>query len=511
MLKRLLHNTLVSAIVFGLVAVLGVIVIPVIIRTWGVTEFGLIVLTRLFLPSGLIGVIDFGLPEVTTQVVARAREHRDLRLGGSQILLLTLLSLVLGIVLSLAIWFTAPLIVTQFKVEPAHVASFTTMLLATAVCNLVLFPALVAEGVVKGFERYGSLRVCEFLTTVFYVAATIYAAQSGQPYENVAYYFLASNLMRALILFGAAIAALSRTSIKLTIPTLAVSREVMTRCLLVMQGKLIGGIIAPIQPFLIGMYIGPQSVGIYDTLVRIPRLAKVVASLLTSALLPVVSRLDQRNDPKQFNRFGETGIILLPIVTMPPFVAAAVMSRDIMQLWIGSQIMSYAHWMGVMFFVTMSVQYLIFGNTLFMTRTRVQARLNLLLMIHIVIWAAVTAATVHLFAERAFILGQVVGTVVILPWQISTFIRELEAGSKRFWRILSMHWAVLLVAALLLAGVLHLMPEPGLVGLTLLMTVFCAATWAAQYVLILTPEQRKQISGLQRSLFGHKGISPAAL
>lgn len=511
MLKRLLHNTVVSAIVFGLVAVLGVIVIPVIIRTWGVAEFGLIVLTRLFLASGLIGVIDFGLSEVTTQVVARAREHRDLRLGGSQILLLLLVSLLLGGVLSLAIWFTAPLIVAQFKVEPIHVTGFTSMLLATALCNLVLFPALVAEGVVKGFERYGSLRICEFLTTVLYVAATIYAAHSGQPYENVAYYFLASNLLRALILFGAAIAALSRTSVKLSLPARAVSREVMTRCLLVMQGKLVGGIIAPIQPFLIGMYIGPQSVGIYDTLVRIPRLAKVVASLLTSALLPVVSRLDQRNDPKQFNRFGETGIILLPVVTMPPFVAAAVMSREIMQLWIGAQVMSYAHWMGIMFIVTMSVQYLIFGNTLFMTRTKTQARLNLLLMIHIVMWAAVTAATAHLFAERAFILGQVVGTVAVLPWQISTFIRELDADSKRFWRILSVHWAVLLVAALLLAAILHVMPGPGLITLALLMTVFCAATWAAQYVLVLTREQRRQISGLKQSLFGHKGVSPAAL
>ena len=43
MLKRLVQNTVVSALVFGGVAVLGVVVIPIIIRTWGVTEFGLIV------------------------------------------------------------------------------------------------------------------------------------------------------------------------------------------------------------------------------------------------------------------------------------------------------------------------------------------------------------------------------------------------------------------------------------------------------------------------------------
>lgn len=511
MLKRLVQNTVVSAFVFGLVAILGVIVIPVIIRTWGVAEFGIIVLTRLFLPSGLIGVFDFGLPEVTTQVIARAREHRDWRLGGSQILLLILLSIVLGVVMSLAIWFAAPLIVAQFKVAPADVASFNNMLLATAASNLLLFPALVWEGVVKGFERYGLLRICEFLTTALYVGAVIYAARAGQPYEVVTYCFLASALLRALILLGASIAALSRTRIRLARPAPDVLRDTAVRCALVMQGKLIGGIVAPIQPFLIGLYIGPQSVGIYDTLVRIPRLAKVVTSLLTAALLPVVSRLDQRNKPAQFNRFGTMGVVLLPIVTVPPCVATAVLSPAIMQLWIGGQITPFAHWMGVAFVVTICSQYVIFGNTLFMTRTKVQARLNLLMTFHLVIWAVATFAAVQWLSERAFILGQSVALAIILPWQLSTFARELGSDLKLFWLAMSTHWAILLVGALLLAPLLHVAPEPSIATVAILIVAFCVAAWTAQYFLVLTHEQRTQLSSLKRSFRGGKSASSAAL
>jgi len=55
MIKRLIQNTIISTIAFGAAAILGLIVIPVIIRTWGVTEFGLIVITRLLLPSELSG------------------------------------------------------------------------------------------------------------------------------------------------------------------------------------------------------------------------------------------------------------------------------------------------------------------------------------------------------------------------------------------------------------------------------------------------------------------------
>ena len=49
MIKRLIQNTVISTVAFGAAAVLGLIVIPVIIRTWGVTEFGLIVIAAFML------------------------------------------------------------------------------------------------------------------------------------------------------------------------------------------------------------------------------------------------------------------------------------------------------------------------------------------------------------------------------------------------------------------------------------------------------------------------------
>ncbi|MHC2844430.1 hypothetical protein [Bradyrhizobium diazoefficiens] len=75
MIKRLVQNTVISALAFGVAALLGLLVIPLIIRTWGVTEFGLIVISRLLLPGGMMAVLDLGLSEVATQVVARARAN----------------------------------------------------------------------------------------------------------------------------------------------------------------------------------------------------------------------------------------------------------------------------------------------------------------------------------------------------------------------------------------------------------------------------------------------------
>src|SRR6202040_3715870 len=149
-IKRLIQNTIISTIAFGAAALLGLIVIPVIIRTWGVTEFGLIVITRLLLPTGMMAVLDLGLSEVTTQAVARAREHRDWSLAGRQLSFLTVLSVLLALVLSSAIWLGAPYLAIIMKVDPSHVEKFTEILRYTAIGNLILIPALVWEGVVKG-------------------------------------------------------------------------------------------------------------------------------------------------------------------------------------------------------------------------------------------------------------------------------------------------------------------------------------------------------------------------
>ena len=212
--------------------------------------------------------------------------------------------------------------------------------------------------------------------------------------------------------------------------TSRIRRELLHRCMLLLQGRLIGGITGPIQPFVIGLLFGPTAVGTYDALVRLSRVSKIVVGLLTSALLPVASRLDERGSTTTFQRLGELGLIMLPMFTVPPLAAAAILSPEIMQVWIGPLLAPYAFWMGLSFLIPICAQYLAIGNVIFLTRTEIQARLNLLMGLQLLIWAVVSAATLGLFAERALILGQVVGVLAVLPWQIGTLRRALNLDSE---------------------------------------------------------------------------------
>jgi O-antigen/teichoic acid export membrane protein len=490
MIKRLIHNTIISTVAFGAAALLGLIVIPVIIQTWGVTEFGLIVITRLLLPSGMMAVLDLGLSEVATQVVARAREHRDWDLTGRQLSFLTVLSIVLALIMSTAIWQAAPYLTFVMKVDSAHVERFTEILRYTAIANLVLVPALVGEGIVKGFERYNLLRISEFMSTVAYVVLTVWAARISAPFEIVAYIYLAALVLRALAVFVAAVTALAKKNTRFAVWTGAVRRELLHRCLLLLQGRLIGGITGPIQPFVIGLLLGPTAVGTYDALVRLSRVSKIVVGLLTSALLPVASRLDERGSSTAFQRLGELGLIMLPMFTVPPLAAAAVLSRDIMQVWIGPLLVPYAFWMGLSFLIPICTQYLAIGGVIFLTRTEIQARLNLLMGLQLVIWAIISAATLGLFAERALILGQVIGNLAVLPWQIGTLRRALKLEPRHFLRALGTQAAILIIGSVLLSILAGYIQFDSVLKLAAVAGIFCLTTWIAQYFLVLDNRHR---------------------
>ena len=490
MIKRLIQNTLISIVAFGAAALLGLVVIPVIIHTWGVTEFGLIIIARLLLPSGMTAVFDLGLSEVATQAVARAREHRDWALAGRQLSFLATLSGLLALTLSAAIWFSTPYLVVLMKVDAGHVEKFSAVLRYTALANLVLIPALVWEGTIKGFERYNLLRFAELASTVAYVGLTIWASRISASFEVVAYIYLGTLLMRAVTILAAAIAALRLKSTKPAAWTIAIRRELMHRCMLLLQGRLLGGITGPLQPFVIGLLFGPTAVGTYDALVRLSRVAKIVVSLLTSALLPVASRLDERGSSSTFQRLGEVGLIMMPMFAVPPLAAAAVLSPNIMHVWIGPLLAPYAFWMGLSFLIPIGAQYLAIGNVIFLTRPEVQSRLNRLMGIQLLIWAAVSAATLGPISERAFILGQVVGSMAVLPWQIETLRRALQIDPQRFLKAIGTQAIILIVASILLSILAGYISLDSMLMLAAIAALFCLMTWIAQYFLVLERKHR---------------------
>ena len=184
MFRHLFINTLASAGAFFVISIVGFLLIPVLVETYGLKEFGFIVLARLFLPSGVLVLFDFGFSEIATQSVAKARASRAWEEAAREVSILFLLALLSGLGLGIVLGAGAAPVARLFGADDPH---FAELLRATGAALPVLFPAAVMEGIVKGYGAFRSLRLIEVLAALLYGLAALALARSGASYASIAY------------------------------------------------------------------------------------------------------------------------------------------------------------------------------------------------------------------------------------------------------------------------------------------------------------------------------------
>jgi len=114
----------------------------------------------------------------------------------------------------------------------------------------------------------------------------------------------------------------------------------------------------------------------------------------------------------------------------------------------------------------------------------------MLMGVQLLVWAMVSAATIGLFAERALILGQAIGNLVILPWQLSTLRKALGLDRERFLRAIGAQAAILVIGSILLAILAGYIQFDSVLRLALASGIFCVMSWITQYFLVLEQRHR---------------------
>lgn len=502
MFRELARNTAFSGVAYVGVAVLNLVIVPMIVRAHGLTGYGLIVLARVLLPTGFMAVFDFGVSETSTVVVARARASGDWSKASRQVSLLLWIAIAAGLLMAGILLVAAPTLAHWFRVGVDSREPFVHVIRVTGLALPLLFPALVVEGVIKGFERYGVLRLLEFLAALSYVLGTIWVIRQGYSFAAVAYVFVATQMLKHLALIACSSGVLQHVRPTFAMPEAEARADVWRRSLLMLQGKVLGAVQAQAQVPLIGLLVGPAGVGTYDVLTRMPRAAKSVFSLLNAALLPVSARLDESGNRPGLRALGRAGFWLLPALTFPALVGAAVFAREFLLNWVGADLAAYWPWLALMFAVPLLNTILGFGQTLMQVRSTFLAQSNRLTALQIALQIGLSLALVPLFAERGFIAGQVAAMVAFFPFHLRLLLKEQDLEPAAMWRLLSRH---ALVAVPLAAGAILLKQEAFAEGWGWLVagfSVWCAVYWVCAYTVTLTTDDRIRVRKIIVSALG---------
>lgn len=493
MLRRFVQNTAISAVAYALAGVLGLFAVGLIAKSYGLAVLGLIVLSRAFLPTGFLALVDFGVSETTTQAVARGRVG-DWAVASEKVSLLAVIATATGIASGVVLWSTAVQLTAIFKVAPDQAEAFVAILRVTALALPIAFIGLIAEGTLKGFEQYGWLRLTEVSSNVLYVTAISVFAWRGAPFEWIAYSYLAVTVTKHFVLVGAIRHAAFETSLRFRSWSAASSRDVFHRCWLMFNNRIAGTFQQTLVPLAIGVLYSPVEVGTYDLITRLPRFLKATMAPLHSAILPISTHIDEATDTRRLQMLGRNGLVLPGAVIVPVLVVVALFSGEILKVWVGLQHSDQWPWLAISMLVPATTVMLGAGQTALMVRSDFLRFNTRLLYLQVGLQYLVTGFGLVWFRERAFILGWVVGYVAFAPVIAHHMLSHMKLPRSLFWAQLGRH---LLVASILagLVVVTKMFFDPGtLISLIIVGGLTCIVAWILSGAIIL--------SGSDRAMFG---------
>ena len=503
MLRSLIRNVAISAVAFFAISVVGLLLVPVLIRHYGIAGFGYISVARLFFPTTTLSLFDFGFGETATQAVARARTDADWSRCGRILGLVAALAASTGMVVGIALAVVSPWLGTWLSVALPKQAAFQHLMWTTAALMPLLFMSLTLEGVIKGFERYVALRSLEVFTALLYAAMVLAAVGLSFDATAVCYAFLTTQSLRAMLAAALAVKWLRSEQVRLSRAQPEDIRDFVAMSRLMAANKVLGTAQAQLSPVLIGFFFGPTGLGIYDALSRLPRAAKAVLGLLSSTVLPLASKLESAADAAGLRRLGHAGVLLIGMVSLPPLAATMTFSEPLLRLWVGSELSRFHTWQAAMFMVPALSVLLSFGGTALLVRPAVVATMNRLTILQIALHFALAWLAAGALQERAFILGQVVAVAVTFVPQLRLVCGELGIHPRVYGQLARL--VTLLVALALLA----LWWVPALVGwlpLVAAMGSWTLVAWVASFFLVLPATYRNKVTGAVKQFLPHRGF-----
>jgi O-antigen/teichoic acid export membrane protein len=498
-LRRFLQNTAISAVAYGLAGVLGLFAVGMIARSYGLAVLGLIVLVRAFLPTGFLGLIDFGVSETTIQAVARGRVG-DLVSANERVSLLTFIAGLTGIIAGVALWVGAAPLASIFKVAPDQVEAFVSIIEITALVLPIAFLGLVAEGALKGFEYYGWLRVTEVGSNIAYVAAVYVLAWRGGSFEWLAYSYLATIVAKYLILAIVVYRAARHASMRFCAWTVPIRQEVFHRCWLMLNNRIGGTLQQTAPPLAIGALFGPIEVGSFDLITRLPRFLKATMAPLYAAILPVSTHIDEMTDMRRLQMLGRSGLVLPAAIVIPVLIVVALFSEDILRVWVGPQHTDQWPWLALSLCIPGVTVMLGAGQAALMVRSDFMRINTRLMYLQVFTQYAITFVFLYWLKERAFILGWTISYVAFAPAIANTMLSEMNLPISLFWQQLA-RLAIVTAVLTICALTYKCFSTPiSLISLMIVGSFTCIFAWTLSFIIVLSPYDRAMFGRFSRAV-----------
>lgn len=316
-------------------SVLSLLLVPILVRTYGLHAYGLVPLIRLLTPLGALGILMLGLPSFATRAAATPGATKQ-EIRARQSTLMTL-SLLLGAVISLVLAAIGPLpLAHRLDVGAEELSAFVMAFWVLFVSLPLQFVGALLNSALTGRGHLRALRATEVGTSIIYFAVCATAAWQRASIEIVLIALLAGDTLRALILIAYA-RGISLISLRaLFRPDWRWLKSYLKELRILTVASVAGHARKYAASTTIVFLFGPAALGLYDAVERVPRAIKLLLGLVNNAVLPHTLALDAATTQNQLRSLIVRSMRLILFFILPVSIVVMFYAYPLLSLWLGA-------------------------------------------------------------------------------------------------------------------------------------------------------------------------------
>lgn len=306
---------------------------PLLVKAFGVGDYGVYVLAMSV--AGLAQMLDFGVGAATVRRVARHASLDDTE-GLNHVVssVFGLLGL-MGVLMALLVGAVAYVSGTLFSVSATQAVLLRELLLVVALSQLWYWPASASTHVLNGLARYDIVARTSVLTTI-----------AGVGLIGFVLYVDGGPLLLLGLGIGVSIIASIANALALRrvgpwgktwpAPSYSMARQVLSEGAPVFLTSVAFFVNREqTDRLVVGAFIGPAGVVVYEVASKLSMLISQVAALPTSAVLPVASSHSARDETSALRELFLKGSRYVALAVAPFVVILAVLAKPLILAWFG--------------------------------------------------------------------------------------------------------------------------------------------------------------------------------
>lgn len=329
--KNSLINILVKIIPMGV----GVIAVPIIIRSLGKDSFGIIAL--IWMVVNYLTMFDLGMSPAMVKSYGKRLGADDMhkihKVLWTGINLLTLIGLVVGLIFSLSVNY---LVVNIFKIDPHLLNEAKTSFYYTGIIIPFIISSASFRSILQTQQRFDIISIIQGVNSLFNYLLPILLVKftnSGLSTIVLSLLFLKVLIFFLYLIFSFKV---EHSIKKFALFDLGVLKEMISFGKWMTVTNIIGPLIGQVDRYFIGSALSVSAITFYTTPLEVLSKVMIIPVSLVSVLFPAFSTLSE-NSKENANKLFLNSLKTLGIILFPLMFTLAVLAPWGLKLWVGQE------------------------------------------------------------------------------------------------------------------------------------------------------------------------------